>query len=192
MQSQTKTHNNRGRNIVWGMWQRKPPMVVAGCSLLSFVSYRCCFSGAAVLALIICCSAIVLCSCELQCALPALPLPSYASTVRCYATLLSSPSSELSSLSPSSLSSVSPLSPSCPSSSFCSFFYLPRLLRSAERKERSSRLTSVRRQRAWHIPESFPCCLRWNLLWGDSFVWSWLHLSTQHVPSPHQAIYLHK
>ena len=67
MQSQTKTYN-RGRNIVWGMWQRKPPMVIAGCSLLSFVSYRCYFSGADVLALIICCSAIVLCSCELQCA----------------------------------------------------------------------------------------------------------------------------
>ena len=67
MQSQTKTYN-RGRNIVWGMWQRKPPMVIAGCSLLSFFSYRCYFSSADVLALIICCSTIVLCSCELQCA----------------------------------------------------------------------------------------------------------------------------
>ena len=38
MQSQTKTYN-RGRNIVWGMWQRKPPMVIAGCS--SWVAASC-------------------------------------------------------------------------------------------------------------------------------------------------------
>ena len=141
--------------------------------------------------LLLCCAVVANCN-ALPSLLSALPAPSYATTVRCYATLLPSPSSESPSLPSSSLSSISPLSPSCPSPSFCSFFYLPRLLRSAERKERSSRLTSVRRQRAWHIPELFPCCLRWNLLWGDSFVWSWLHLSTQHVPSPHQAIYLHK
>ena len=90
MQSQTKTYN-RGRNIVWGMWQRKPPMVIAGCSLLSFFSYRCYFSSADVLALIICCSTIVLCSCELQCAAfspvcSACTLLCYYSTLLCYST----------------------------------------------------------------------------------------------------------
>ena len=109
--------------------------------------------------LLLCCVVVANCS-ALPSLLSALPAPSYATTVRCYATLLPSPSSESPSLPPSSLSSISLLSPSCPSPSFCSFFYLPRLLRSAERKEMSSRLTSVRRQSTWHISECFLCCLR--------------------------------
>ena len=180
MQSQTKTYN-RGRNIVWGMWQRKPPMVIAGCSLLSFFPYRCYFSSADVLALIICCSTIVLCSCELQCA--AFAPSCSASTPLCfYSTRLCN--STFIAVVGIVFITVVLIVIRIAVVAIVSFVVVLFVLLSSSspkisrKKERSSRLTSVWRQRTWHIPELFPCCLRWNLLWGDNFVWSWRHLST--------------